>query len=180
MKGRKTKPNHLKLLQGNPGKRKLKKGKAKAQAAEIPRPPLFLSKDAKLEWQRLAPKLHALNLLTHIDRGAFSAYCEAWATFKWANEEMGKATGLVIPVGGGETVTNKKNGDTVTSRKTVSYTTHPLLWVRNQAMQQMHKFLTEFGLSPASRSRIAAELPTGAGDSSPKDPYEAFKSARNN
>ena len=178
MKGRKPKPTSLKLVQGNAGKRPLNQSEPKPKAAAIPRPPSFLSKDARLEWQRLAPKLHELNILTHIDRAAFTAYCEAWSTFKWANEEIGRSTGLIIPVGGGETVTNKKNGDKVTSRKPVSYTTHPLLWVRNQAMQQMHKFLTEFGLSPASRSRIAADLPSGAGASTPNDPYEAFKSAK--
>jgi P27 family predicted phage terminase small subunit len=33
----------------------------------------------------------------------------------------------------------------------------PLLSVSNKAMEQMHKFLTEFGMTPASRSRIIVD-----------------------
>ena len=37
--------------------------------------------------------------------------------------------------------------------------TSPMLWVANKAMEQCHKFLTEFGMTPASRGRISVSKP---------------------
>ena len=34
-----------------------------------------------------------------------------------------------------------------------------MLWVANKAMEQCHKFLTEFGMTPASRGRISVSKP---------------------
>ncbi len=50
--------------------------------ARVPQAPAFLSKDAKNEWRRLAPRLCKLDLLKHEDRATFAAYCEEWSTFK--------------------------------------------------------------------------------------------------
>jgi len=40
----------------------------------------------------------------------------------------------------------------------------PLLSVRKQAMEQMYKFLSEFGMTPASRSRIVVDKRAGLDD----------------
>ena len=133
-------------------------------AAEMPWPPAFLTEYAKTEWRRLAPKLYDLGLLTHIDRGAFAAYCEAWSTFKQANQEINHAPELVVPVGMKKTITRKKGGEVVETHTVGALTTHPWLWVRNQAMQQMHKFLVEFGLTPMSRSRLDLRTPKTGDD----------------
>ena len=44
-----------------------------------PKPPDFLSAAAKAEWDRLAPELHRLGLLTVLDHGPFAALCQATA-----------------------------------------------------------------------------------------------------
>ena len=36
---------------------------------------------------------------------------------------------------------------------------NPLIGIANRALDLMHKYLTEFGLTPSSRTRIVAEPP---------------------
>src|SRR5262249_37411259 len=74
MQGRRPKPTHLKLLQGNPGKRPYNANEPKP-APQVPSPPEHLTEVALKEWNRLAELLGRIGLLTAIDRTAFAAYC---------------------------------------------------------------------------------------------------------
>ena len=58
MAGRRPKPTHLKLLNGNPGKRAINPNEPKPPA-ELPAPPDYLSEIAKVEWQRIGEVLRA-------------------------------------------------------------------------------------------------------------------------
>src|SRR5262245_33058916 len=94
MAGRRPKPTHLKLLQGNPGKRPLNADEPQP-AIEIPVAPDHLSEAAKGEWLSMGEKLQKLGLLTSIDRAAFAAYCVVWARWVEAEEAL-KKTGPVV------------------------------------------------------------------------------------
>jgi P27 family predicted phage terminase small subunit len=50
---------------------------------------------------------------------------------------------------------------------------NPYFTVAEKAMRRMHAFLSEFGMTPSSRSRITAGLGAG-GDRRQDDPAEAF------
>src|SRR5581483_7260694 len=50
--------------------------------------PEWLSEEARAEWQRMAPELEALGLLSVLDRAALAAYCQAYA-------ELVEATALL-------------------------------------------------------------------------------------
>src|SRR4051812_21402132 len=63
MRGRKPKPTHLKLLDGNPGKRPLNAGEPKPER-RIPTCPAHLNPTAKAEWKRLARQMHVLGIVT--------------------------------------------------------------------------------------------------------------------
>lgn len=52
MAGRRPKPTHLKVVTGNPGKRKLN-DKEPTPAKEIPGPPAHLTDWGKVAWGRL-------------------------------------------------------------------------------------------------------------------------------
>src|SRR5262245_33575233 len=144
MPGRKPKPTHLKLLQGNPGKRALN--------ANEPRPPVEMSEApehltdvAKVEWKRMGERLLRLGLLTVIDGAAFSAYCTIYA--RWVEAEQAlKKTGSVV---------RSPNGYPILS---------PYYTIANQSLQQMRAYMTEFGMTPSSRSRISL---AGAEDNDP-------------
>jgi phage terminase small subunit len=79
-------PFELHRLRGNPGKRRHLPEMRPKIPERPPIPPDFLSAGAKAEWTRLAPGLWRGGLLTELDTGVFSAYCEAAATWTMAVE----------------------------------------------------------------------------------------------
>lgn len=135
----KPKPTALKILQGNPGRRPLNKFEPKPKP-EIPSCPVELCDDAKLEWNRLAPHLFSMGLITVADRAMFAAYCQAFG--RWIEAER------VLKVEGAILTTDKHN-----------LVQNPRLWVANKALDQMYKFMSEFGLSPSSRVRLNVSPP---------------------
>ena len=136
--GRKPKPPALKILEGNPGKRKIE--------TDIPQPddriptcPYWLEEDAKVEWMRVAPELNRLGLLTRVDRAALAAYCQAYA--RWmAAEKVLTADGMTCEY-------TNKNGST-------NSTLRPEVLVVRQYLQIIRAFCVEFGLTPSSRARM--------------------------
>ena len=64
---------HLRLLKGNPGKRRVRVPPEPARSEACPSPPEYLTGYAREAWLHLAPELHRLNLLTVLDVGPFSA-----------------------------------------------------------------------------------------------------------
>jgi P27 family predicted phage terminase small subunit len=136
-RGRKPLPTQLHIIHGNPGKRPLNKNEPKPKPGR-PTCPAHLSKEAKKEWKRIVPELEKLGLLTKIDRTELAMYCQAYG--RWVEAEK-----IVYEKG---TLYKTKSGNVITS---------PMLWVANKAMEQMHKFLTEFGMTPSSRTRIKIE-----------------------
>lgn len=75
MAGRPPKPTALKLLQGNPGKRRLNDAEPKPLLGA--QPPQYVSTDPALlaEWNRQAARLFRLGLLTEIDDSALAMIC---------------------------------------------------------------------------------------------------------
>jgi P27 family predicted phage terminase small subunit len=135
MAGRKPKPTKLKLLQGNPGRRKLSPDEPEPKAM-LPPAPEHLDEEAVAEWQRMGEKLHKLGLVTEIDKSALAVYCMAWS--RWVEAE-GKI---------------KEFGSVMISPKSGFLVQSPYLQIANRSMEQMMKVLVEFGMTPSSRSRI--------------------------
>jgi P27 family predicted phage terminase small subunit len=138
-------PTHLRLLRGNPGKRAIKPEPEPPVPDKPPEPPLFLSEDAKNEWWRVAPELHALGLLTILDHMPLAAYCEAYS--RWVVAERLLATeaendpetkGLTICGSSGSPIQN------------------PLLKIARNAAADMVRFAGEFGMTPVARSHLSA------------------------
>jgi P27 family predicted phage terminase small subunit len=142
MKGRKPKPTYLKILEGNPGKRPLKEHPKPEPIA--PSCPYWLSPRAKSEWRRIAPELEKLGLLTKLDRTALAGYCENLALVKIASQAIqeyyrqhGKLTYTYVNKSGAE-----------------NEVPIPEIKIAREAWQLVHKFETEFGLTPSSRERL--------------------------
>lgn len=146
MRGRKPKPTHLKLVTGNPGKRRLNPAEPRPASAAAPMPPAELSEEARTEWRRVARLLHRLGLLTGADRAALAAYCQAYGRWRQAERALAEMarrdplTGaLMIKTAAGNAIQN------------------PLVGIANKAMSDMVRYAAEFGMTPSARSRIAAE-----------------------
>lgn len=148
--GRPPKPTKLKELTGNPGKRALNKAEPKPMAKRPPCP-AHIQGEARKEWNRITKQLLELGVLTQVDRAALAAYCQCWERWVQAETEMRSEAFRMI--------TTTDNGYPVVS---------PWLNVANAAMKQMLRFLTEFGMTPSSRSRVTVAAPEEA------DPYEEF------
>lgn len=149
MAGRRPKPTALKELAGNPGKRPLNKREPKPRKKQGMPVPRHLREEARREWRRLRPELEAAGLLTAVDADALALYCETYATWVEATAQAQKE-GLIVYTDKGYPVQN------------------PLLGIANQAARMLRAMLIEFGMTPASRSRVAVE---GAGE---VDPLDAF------
>jgi P27 family predicted phage terminase small subunit len=142
-RGRKPKPTALKVLEGNPGKRPLN-DKEPQPEKKAPRCPSWLEPEAKKEWKRMAKTLEAIGVLTQVDKAAFAGYCQAYARWKEAEEFLSKhGTIFKTPSGYIQQV--------------------PQVSIAQTYLKVMKDFCSEFGLTPASRTRIrvnTAETPT--------------------
>ncbi|HEY2230005.1 MAG TPA: P27 family phage terminase small subunit, partial [Xanthobacteraceae bacterium] len=78
MRGPPPTPLHLKLLKGNPGKRRLRPEPEPAREPQGPDPPPFVRGFGADEWFRTAPELWRLGLLTTLDTATFAIYCMSY------------------------------------------------------------------------------------------------------
>lgn len=134
MAGRRPKTDAQRLLEGNPGRRRrpsLPKPDGFAQ------PPAWLGDVARAEWIRLQSHMQLLGLLSPIDQQCFAAYCDSYERFVTARQQT-LSEGITFKTSSGQV---KK---------------HPAVGILREAMVEMRKFAVEYGLTPASRTRVAA------------------------
>jgi len=159
MPGPVKKPTELKNLEGNPGKRPLPAAEPQPRLS-LERCPSFIKGPARREWNRIAPELYQLGLLSRIDQAALGAYCSAYGLWYEVEQELARVRCSFKAM---QKMQKKNPNIRMPSNGMVSQTTNgnwimePLLSVRKQALEQMHKFLVEFGMTPASRTRISGE-----------------------
>lgn len=135
MAGRRPKPSRIRELGGNQGHRRLNKNEPKPSS--IADCPAWLANEAREEWNRLAPELEALGLLSNLDASALAVYCESFQRWR-------RATAHIAEHG---PVDRTENGYAVQS---------PFVSIANGAAETMRKLMIEFGMSPAARSKVSA------------------------
>lgn len=86
----------------------------------------------------MGKELHKLGLLSTIDLVAFAAYCQQYSTWVMATEKVQKH-GVLIKAQSGFPMQS------------------PYFTIQNKAQAEMRKWLTEFGMTPSSRSRVQIE-----------------------
>jgi P27 family predicted phage terminase small subunit len=135
MRGRKPTPTALKLIRGNPGKRRLPAQEPHLPvAAETPPPAEFAGNAVALaEWHRLRRS----RVLTEGDRTALTAACREWSRYVMAGAKV-DAAGLVVKVG-----------------KSDHPMPNPYLPIANRALAFCVQLWSELGLTPAARSRVS-------------------------
>lgn len=132
MRGRRPAPTVLKLLKGNPGKRALNPDEPRPEVPQDAPPcPTWLEGEGRKEWNRLAPHLHALGLLTAVDLGLLAAGCQAfgrWREYEALCSKVGPAASLELKY-----------------RR-----------FANQALANYLRIAAEFGLGASARARMKA------------------------
>jgi P27 family predicted phage terminase small subunit len=147
MPGPRPTPVALKLLRGNPGKRPIQRGFEPPLPPLPPDPPVFLTGDALAEWYRIAKGLHLFGLLTPCDVAPLAAYCGAFARWKAAEETIAR---MALSDPGTRALLVK--GSEKQARP------NPLVRMSAAAASDMVRYASEFGFTPAARSRIAAGI----------------------
>jgi P27 family predicted phage terminase small subunit len=160
VRGRKPTPTQLKLLAGNPGKRKLNKAEPKPTRG-IPECPDYLPARAKLAFQQLGERLDAMGVITLADGMALELLSLAYEEWRAANElildaaELSKFEGDVVSYKDGMTYDTKSDAGTIIRA-------HPANRLSSDAFKKIRMMLVEFGLTPSSRARVHA--PEGNSD----------------
>lgn len=141
-------PNHrvptaLKVVRGNPGHRPLNEREPKPASADPEDIPDWLSPEAAKRWPVIARQLAEAGVLTVLDRHALAQFCESFAIWKQAYDKVLKF-GLVVKAQSGFPVQS------------------PYLSIANIQSERMLRILCEFGMTPASRTRVTASKPDAA------------------
>jgi P27 family predicted phage terminase small subunit len=138
-------PFPLKVLRGNPGKRRMRSEPQPEIPADVPEPPPFITGYAADEWWKTAPELHRLGLLTRIDVPALAAYCHAFGQWRMAAESLAKMQAN-DPIMNGMII-KTKYGDAAMN---------PLVSIARKHAGDVIRYASEFGLTPVARTRLAA------------------------
>jgi P27 family predicted phage terminase small subunit len=98
-------------------------------------------KEACRAWHRLVKELNSVGLIGRLDSDALTLYCRAWSRWVEAEDRLREFGPVIF--------------DHQRNRPVLS----PYWRVANTAMDQMKSLLGEFGLTPASRSRLPKRKP---------------------
>jgi len=132
----------LKLVAGNPGHRPINRREPQPRSG-APRCPAWLGAEGHAVWKRLVPELKAMGVLSRADGEALAALCQAYVRWRQAEEFIDKH-GPVFPL-------RDEKGQI---RCMMPF---PQVAIARHMAALVKGYLQEFGMTPASRSRI--ELP---------------------
>jgi P27 family predicted phage terminase small subunit len=139
-RGAKPKPTALKVLHGDRPDR-INHAEPIPPENEVTAPE-ELSDDARAAWDRLAPGLISVGVLTAWDVDAFVVVCEALARYK-------QATKLV-------------NGSALLVQGPNGFVKNPALIVQREAETTFAQYGARFGLTPSDRSQLKVDAPGAA------------------
>lgn len=153
-RGRPPKPTALKVIQGNPGKRKLAKNQPAPEAlAEAPAAPEWLGAHARSIWERVVPWLVKSRILTDTDLHNLEVFATAYQRWREAQADITK-NGIVV-MGARQEIKN------------------PACTVANECVRQINTFGAALGLDPAARARLK-----GGGEPEEVNPFTVLRGGK--
>lgn len=138
--GRRRQPTALKILRGNPGKRRLSAETEPTPPAldeRFTRPPRELTGNtrARAEWRRIVPLLRDCGLISQAERPSIIALCLEWSTYLEARATL------------------QREG--VTTLTATGVRVSPSLAIADGALTHCHRLWSELGLTPSGRAKVA-------------------------
>lgn len=131
-------PTALKIMNGNPGKRKLNLDEPQYEAG-IPDKPEWFGTYASEEWDRITSNLNGQRVFTKADLGILVSLCVAYEQFR---ENL-----AIIQTLGRSYVVEDMGGNK-------HYKTRPECMRFEVAQKEYRTLLAEIGFTPASRTKI--------------------------
>jgi len=158
MKGRKSKPNHLKLIDGNPGRRPINGDEPESRRVNTPPPPDHLSDDAKAIWVEVVRVVDEMKILKIADMVAIEMLVEAVADHRSACAQIkaNKQKAIETLAAGGEEYFSLDGRSYRTKNKEGGFMwrPHPAVGLKSDADRRIRGWTAEFGMTPSARSHI--------------------------
>ena len=133
--GRPRKPPALKILHGDFDKNPQRRNHAEPEMeSKSPSCPAWITGEARKEWKRVCDELLQMKVVTEPDRAALEAYCKIYARWRKALLQV------------------EREGMTLDSEHGMYE--HPASKIASRCEDQIHRYLCQFGMTPASRSRV--------------------------
>ena len=133
-RGRKPTPRNLRLITGDTRPSRMNADEPEVPVS-APDPPDYLDDNEAEKFRELAHKLAKMRVMTEADIDALAICARAHIEANLAHESV-KAMGLMVKTKAGNPIQN------------------PYLAIRNAAEKKALGILTEFGLTPSSRTRV--------------------------
>ena len=138
-RGPPPKPTRLRMLDGNPSKRPINQRDPQPRK-DTPRCPSWLSPEAKKVWKQMVPELRKMGVLTVVDGAALAGFCQVSVRWRQAEEFLDQH-GQVYPL-------RDEKGNVRCMQQ------FPQVSIARNLLQILRGFYQEFGMTPASRTRI--------------------------
>ena len=142
-RGPKTEPTQLKILRGNPGKRALPEDEPQP-ASGFPPCPEHLTDKAREAWEMFSVQLESAGVGTALDATALELLCTSYALYRDAAEQVAKYGPCWVAAGDG-------------ALPSFAFSPHSSIMERER--KNIKALLTEFGMTPSSRSGLSADKP---------------------
>ena len=131
-------PTRLRVLKGNPGKRRF--AQEPKLPCKTPSCPRWLGPEAKKVWRRTVSLLRVARILTQVDADALTAYCQTYARWQ-AVEQFLVQHGEVYPIRD--------------ERGNIRYMQQlPQVNISRNLLQCLRSYQQEFGMTPSARTRV--------------------------
>ena len=132
---RPKKPTNLKVVQGT--NRPHRNNNEPLVSLEVPPCPEYLGKEAKKYWKEISEQLVNVGLIGVVDGALFGLHCDSYGRLIEVSDHLKKMDDMLDQT---------PNGLEVQSA----------LWqIRNKLWDQVLRSASEFGLSPAARSKLS-------------------------
>ncbi|HBE9178720.1 phage terminase small subunit P27 family [Serratia fonticola] len=164
MSGPPKTPTHLRLVRGNPSKRAINKNEPKPPSG-VPPTPKHFDKQGKYWFKRMAEELDALGVMSQLDGRALELLVEAYTEYRHHCDTLDRE-------GYTYAVYSEDDGDERKDREIRMIKPHPAAMMKADAWKRIRAMLAEFGMTPASRSKVNATAPDAV------DPLADFLKAR--
>lgn len=151
-RGPAPKPAELKVLEGGRGHRPVNLDATFRPEVGVPDAPRWLTAEAKKAWKRLSAELTYYNLLSKVDRDAFAQLCQTIGRLEILERSLAAKMALLTSqkIDPAEAFMDKTpNGLQIQSA---------LYQVLNKEQSKLSGLLSEFGLTPAQRSRVSTAI----------------------
>lgn len=155
-RGPAPKPRALKLLEGTFRPDRDEGMPDPEPVVEVPATPKWLRKDGRAEWKRVATELVRLDVLTLVDLAALEGYCAAYDRAVRADRALSRGA--------------------LTMKTPQGLIQRPEVAIARTAWAEARRWAQEFGITPASRSRVPHADDKDKGKK--KDPWDQVAGAR--